>query len=79
MRKRKMRKKVRNECMAVRAYPVLERCVEDGVAYGYTRAYKHTDAPTEEGMKEEMLQAVMNSICEYFEFEQSDEESTLIG
>ena len=65
-----MRTKVHNERMSVRAYPMLVRCIEEGVAYGYRRAHKHTDLPTEEGMQEEIAQAVLSSICEYFAFEE---------
>ncbi len=32
----------------VRAYPVLCRAVEEGVAYGWRRAHKHIDTPDAE-------------------------------
>jgi hypothetical protein len=31
--------------MSVRAYTVLSRTVEEGVAYGWQCAHKHTDDP----------------------------------
>jgi hypothetical protein len=50
-------------------YKLIEQCVESGVAYGLTRAYKHTDKPTSEQMKEKITQAVMHEICEWFQFD----------
>ena len=29
--------------MRPKVYPILVRCVEDGVAYGWNRAHKHED------------------------------------
>jgi len=49
-------------------YAVLARAVEEGLDYGYRRAYKHTDTPSEDGLKEEIRLAIMNEICEVFEF-----------
>jgi len=54
--------------VAVDVYHVIERAVDEGVCYGYSRAHKHTDAPTEETLKNEIEQAVMNSLCEVLEF-----------
>ena len=55
--------------MRVRAYDVLSRAVEEGVAYGWRRAHKHTDAPGEDTIKEQILQGVLNEICEVFAFD----------
>jgi len=54
--------------LRVRAYPVLAECVERGVAYGYQRAHKHTDAPTADDVREQIERAVLNEICDAFEF-----------
>ena len=51
------------------AYKLLEQCVEDGVAYGINRAYKHNDAPTPAQIQEKITQAVMHEICEWFQFD----------
>ena len=51
-----------------KAYNLLDRCVEDGVRYGLSRAYKHTDTPTQEHMENEIALAVMNEICTWFDF-----------
>lgn len=55
--------------MKPNTYRLLEMCVESGIAYGLTRAYKHTDKPTTEQIEEKIRQAIMNEICEWFEFE----------
>ena len=33
--------------MKANEYKILEECVERGVDYGYQRAFKHTDNPSE--------------------------------
>jgi hypothetical protein len=55
--------------MRVRAYEVLRRTVEEGVAYGWRRAHKHTDTPDEETIKDEITNAALNAVTEYFRFE----------
>jgi len=55
--------------MKVRAYPVLHRAVEEGVAYGWRRAHKHTDKPDAAAIEEQIVTAVVNEICEYFAFD----------
>lgn len=58
--------------MKANMYKLIERCVEEGVQYGYNRAYKHTDTPTEDQIKLAVTDAVMNEICEWFDFDQGD-------
>jgi hypothetical protein len=53
----------------VRAYPVLSRAVEEAVAYGWQRAHKHTDAPDAETIEGEIVSAVLNEVCLYFDFD----------
>jgi len=60
--------------MRVKTHEVLARAVEEGIAYGYTRAHKHTDTPAEDYLKTELYQAVMNSICEMFDFDEERKE-----
>lgn len=48
----------------VKIYPVLARCVEEGVGYGMHRAFKHTETPSHEAICEQVEQAVMNALCE---------------
>lgn len=58
--------------MKVSAYVVLCRALEEGIAIGWMRAHKHTDKPTEEAVKNDIENEVLNAICEFFKFE--DEE-----
>ena len=60
--------------MKVREYIVMAECIERGVEYGYARAYKHDDNPSEEVIKEAIAQAVQNEICEYFIFDELGDE-----
>jgi hypothetical protein len=55
--------------MKIRPYPVLCRAVEEGVAYGWQRAHKHVDAPDAETIEEQIVTAVLNEICQYFDFD----------
>jgi hypothetical protein len=47
----------------------MERCVEDGVAYGYRRAFKHTDNPPEEVILDSIVSGVMLELSAWFDFE----------
>jgi hypothetical protein len=55
--------------MRAKEYQLMARCVEDGVNYGFNRAHKHLDAPTEEQIKTQIYEQVMNEICECFVFD----------
>jgi hypothetical protein len=59
--------------LRVKAWPVLERAVEEGVAYGWQRAHKHTDNPGEDLILDDIGQAVMSSICEAFEIDEPED------
>ena len=54
--------------MVPKSYELLDRCIEDGVAYGWMRAYKYADNPDAERVQQEIVNAVMNEICTWFEF-----------
>lgn len=51
---------------------ILERCIEVGIDFGYDRAHKHGDNPTEQHIKSEIENAIWSEIDRYFKFE--DEE-----
>jgi hypothetical protein len=55
--------------MKIRAYLVLCRAVEEGVAYGWQRAHKHIDTPDAETIEEQIVTAVLNEVCQYFDFD----------
>ena len=56
--------------MKIIAYKVISDCIERGINYGYMRAYKHTDTPTEDALKNELEQAIMNELCDYIDFDE---------
>ncbi len=55
--------------LRVRTYVVLDRAVEEGVAYGWRRAHKYTEAPGEDVICEEIARAVMSAVCDVFDFD----------
>jgi len=52
---------------------VLETAVEQGASYGYRRAFKHIENPTESAIVDSIIEQVMNSIDEWFDFEENNE------
>ncbi len=52
---------------------VLEMALEEGVRYGYKRAHKHVEIPSESAIIDSIVKQVMNSLYEWFEF---DDETT---
>jgi len=54
-------------------HKILEMAVEQGVSYGYRRAHKHIENPTEGAIIDNVVEQVMNSLDEWFNFE--DDES----
>lgn len=47
--------------------------VEEGVAYGYQRAHKHTDQPSEEAVKQAIEEAVLNAIGNWFHMDDENQ------
>ncbi len=54
--------------VVVRLYPVIERAVHEGAAYGVMRAHKHTDHPGREVLVENVEREVMNSLSEILDY-----------
>jgi hypothetical protein len=50
-------------------YLIISDCVEKGTALGYNRAFKHDPNPNEFFIKEQINDAIMQLISEYFFFE----------
>jgi hypothetical protein len=48
---------------------LLENCIDSGVELGWRRAHKHTDTPTEETIRTEIIHAIAIELFEWFEFE----------
>lgn len=55
--------------MKANEYKVLSEAVEEGVSYGYQRAFKYSDNPTPDAIQAAIVNAVVLQICEYFYFE----------
>lgn len=55
--------------MKAKEYNLIAQCVETGVMSGWYRAHKHNDAPDSEAIRYAIEQAVLNEICEWFNFE----------
>lgn len=54
--------------MVPKTYDLLDRCIEDGIQLGWQRAHKHTDTPDPIWIREQIHQAVMFEIYQWFEF-----------
>lgn len=50
-----------------KVYPLLLDAVESGVRYGWNRAHKHEDNPSEEIVIQRITDSVMTEIFERFE------------
>ena len=58
--------------MKVKTLVILEQAIEEGVRRGYSRAHKHVDNPTEGAIIEQIEDAVMSQIYEYFTFDENE-------
>jgi hypothetical protein len=58
--------------MRTNSRAVLERCIEEGTKRGYTRAFKHTDSPSEAGILQSIEDAIWLEIDTYFTFNDND-------
>ena len=50
--------------LQINAWRVLTDAIERGIAYGLTRAYKHTETPSKEILTEAILTAIQNELGE---------------
>ena len=51
---------------------VLEIALEEGVCYGYSRAHKHIENPTEGAIIDSIVEQVINSLDEWFDFDEEN-------
>lgn len=59
--------------MKPKILPVLEMCIENGLAYGYRRAFKHDDNPSEEFITNAIKDSIMHELYEWFDFKGDEE------
>lgn len=57
------------QLITVKLFNLIERAVEEGARYGYTRAHKHTDEPEEETIITEITTHIMNELSEIIEWD----------
>lgn len=60
--------------MKAKEYNLIAQCVENGVMLGWNRAHKHSDTPEPHYIHSQIEQAVLNEICEWFHFEDVNNE-----
>jgi hypothetical protein len=58
--------------MKPKEYQVLQMCIENGLAFGLNRAYKHTDEPSKDQILDAIEQAVMEEVHQWFEFDEKN-------
>ncbi len=56
--------------MKAKEYNLIAQCVETGVMLGWNRAHKHDATPEDEAIRDAIEQAVLNEICEWFDFDE---------
>ena len=55
--------------MKAKEYNLIVQCIENGVRTGWNRAHKHSDTPDADTIQQAIEDAVLNEICEWFDFE----------
>lgn len=59
--------------MKVNTYKVLEECVENGITYGWRKAHKYEEEPSDQTIHGEIFRAIMFEMNEYFSFDDSSD------
>jgi hypothetical protein len=52
---------------------VLEMAIEEGVRYGYNRAHKYVENPSEGAIIDNITEGVMHCLYEWFDFDEVKE------
>jgi len=50
-------------------YKIIDSTIENAIRYGYVRAHKHIENPSENHMIQEIHHAVMNDLCDILKFD----------
>ena len=58
-----------SDMMRPKFTPVLEQAIEKGVRYGYRRAFKYNETPSEDEICNEVGEQVLNAIYDAFDFD----------
>lgn len=54
--------------ISLRPYSVISRAVNEGIAFGYNRAFKYTGTPAENVIKAQIEEWVMNELSEVIDW-----------
>lgn len=65
--------------MKAKEFELISKCIEDGVEYGISRAYKYNESPSRKDLSEEIQRALLNEICEWWHFEDEAEHNPKTG
>ena len=60
--------------MKAKEYNLITQCVETGVMLGWNRAHKHEENPEPQYIRDQIESAVLNEICQWFDFEDVKDE-----
>ena len=55
--------------LKLNSYKIISDAIENGIRYGYRRAYKHVENPSEDTIIEQIHLAVMNELCDIINFD----------
>lgn len=58
--------------MKFRVYSIISEAVDTGIEFGINRAYKHTDKPTTESIKNNLNNEIMLALSEVINFDESE-------
>lgn len=58
--------------LTLNTYEIVRRAVEEGTSYGYRRAHKHTDTPTDYQVTEAIVSGVMISLDEIIKWDENE-------
>ena len=59
--------------MKLNSYKIVDDAIEKAIDYGYRRAFKYNDNPTEEHVKEQIHSSIMSDLSELINFDNTDE------
>lgn len=60
--------------MKAKEYNLIVQCIETGIMLGWNHAHKHNSQPEDHHIRDQIEQAVLNEICEWFNFEDINNE-----
>jgi len=55
--------------LKLNTYAIISDKIEEGINWGLQHAHKHTDNPSEETIKQHLLNDIMNSLSEVINYE----------